>query len=560
MGPYQNFMKYDPVHRLVLFGGGEGDNHVYKLDVAGQVTALRDAPIGVGILDTVITNDPVTGNYLVFGIANDFYVYDVTTDTWTLQSGGTTPPIFNPPVYSDSPVHGIVVAPVSTYGINIFAKCYVDDCHTYLYKHASWDTTPPVISAVSAANVTASGATVTWNTNEAADSQMDYGITTAYGQTTALNPTLLTAHSVALSGLSANTTYHFLAKSRDLAGNLATSGDATFTTAAPDAIPPSAPAGLTATPVSSSQIDLTWTAATDNIGILGYQVERCLGTGCTTFVQVGTPAGTVYSDTGLASSTSYSYRVRAMDVSGNLGGYSNVANATTPIPPPMTGLVAAYSFNEGSGTTVADASGNGNAGTVAVATWTTSGKYGTTLTFNGGSARVTIPDSASLHLTTGMTLEAWVYPTATPSGWRDLIYKQNDIFQLEASSTIASAPTGGGTFGDGWKGLTGPSPLPVNTWSHVAVTYDGSNLTLWVNGVTVATQVQAFPLITSTLPLQIGGDSIYGQGFAGRIDEVRVYNRALGSGEIQADMIAPVVGPNSRPTAPGSSLARTASI
>jgi hypothetical protein len=69
-------------------------------------------------------------------------------------------------------------------------------------------------------------------------------------------------------------------------------------------------------------------------------------------------------------------------------------------------LVAAYSFNEGSGTNVTDASGNGNNGTIANAAWTTSGKYGNALVFNGSNALVTIADAASLHFTTAMPLEA----------------------------------------------------------------------------------------------------------------------------------------------------------
>ena len=69
-----------------------------------------------------------------------------------------------------------------------------------------------------------------------------------------------------------------------------------------------------------------------------------------------------------------------------------------------SGLVAAYGFDEGSGTTVTDASGNGNNGTITGATWATAGKYGKALSFNGSSALVTIPDAASLHLSTGMTL------------------------------------------------------------------------------------------------------------------------------------------------------------
>src|SRR5262245_35062802 len=62
------------------------------------------------------------------------------------------------------------------------------------------------------------------------------------------------------------------------------------------------------------------------------------------------------------------------------------------------GLVAAYSFNEGSGAAVADASGNGNNGTVANATWTAAGQYGGALSFNGANALVTVADAASLHL------------------------------------------------------------------------------------------------------------------------------------------------------------------
>jgi hypothetical protein len=92
---------------------------------------------------------------------------------------------------------------------------------------------------------------------------------------------------------------------------------------------PTAPASLTATAVNSSQINLSWTASTDNVGITGYLVERCSGAGCTGFAQIGTPTSTTFSDTGLTASTSYSYRVRAMDAAGNLSAYSPTATATT---------------------------------------------------------------------------------------------------------------------------------------------------------------------------------------------------------------------------------------
>ncbi|MFZ5875666.1 MAG: fibronectin type III domain-containing protein, partial [Nitrospirota bacterium] len=93
------------------------------------------------------------------------------------------------------------------------------------------DTTPPVISAVAASDVTSTGATVTWTTNEPSESQVEYGTTTAHGSTTPLNITLVTNHSMTLSGLSPSTTYHFRVTSPDAAGNIGTSADFTFTTA-----------------------------------------------------------------------------------------------------------------------------------------------------------------------------------------------------------------------------------------------------------------------------------------------------------------------------------------
>src|ERR1700730_14379896 len=68
-----------------------------------------------------------------------------------------------------------------------------------------------------------------------------------------------------------------------------------------------------------------------------------------------------------------------------------------------TGLVAAYTFDQGSGSILPDASGNGNNGAVSSGTWTTTGKHGGALRFNGSNSFVTVKDSPTLHLTTGMT-------------------------------------------------------------------------------------------------------------------------------------------------------------
>jgi len=107
---------------------------------------------------------------------------------------------------------------------------------------APGDTTPPALSAVGVSQVTSGSASLTWTSSEASDSQIEYGPTTAYGSVTALDSGLVLSHAQTASGLAAGTLYHCRARSRDAAGNLAVSGDSTFTTAAPTA-PASGPVG-----------------------------------------------------------------------------------------------------------------------------------------------------------------------------------------------------------------------------------------------------------------------------------------------------------------------------
>jgi outer membrane protein assembly factor BamB len=313
--------------------------------------------------------------------------------------------------------------------------------------------------------------------------------------------------------------------------------------------------------VSASEVDLSWGASTDNVGVTGYMVERCSGTGCTNFAQIGTTTGTgtTYKDTTTVASTTYVYRVRATDAAGNLSTYSNTASATTPAGP--SGLVAAYAFNEGSGTTVTDASGNGHNGTISNATWAATGKYGKALQFNGGNALVSVPNAASLQLSTGMTLEAWVNPSTVNASWQDVIYKGNDNYYLEATSTNASKPDAGLIAGGSYADAYGTAALAANTWSYLTETYDGSTLKLYVNGTLVTSVAHTGAIASSTNALQIGGDTLYSQYFAGLIDEVRIYNVALTTGQIQSDMTTPIGGSSDTtpPTQPGTLTANPVS-
>jgi beta-lactamase superfamily II metal-dependent hydrolase len=113
-----------------------------------------------------------------------------------------------------------------------YTVTYGTTTNTYPGDGGAPDITPPVISAVTATSITSSSATITWTTDEASNSVVEYGLTTAYGSTVT-NSTMVTSHSVSLSGLSASTLYHYRVKSTDAANNAATSTNYTFTTLAP---------------------------------------------------------------------------------------------------------------------------------------------------------------------------------------------------------------------------------------------------------------------------------------------------------------------------------------
>src|SRR6185437_15295590 len=133
------------------------------------------------------------------------------------------------------------------------------------------------------------------------------------------------------TGLGLGMTYSYRLRAKDAAGDLSGYSNvaSATTTNTVDTTPPTAPSNLVATGSSPSQIGLTWTAATDDVGVTSYLVERCAGAGCSSFTQLGTSPGATFTDTGLTMGTSYSYRVRASDGAGNLGPYSNVATGMT---------------------------------------------------------------------------------------------------------------------------------------------------------------------------------------------------------------------------------------
>jgi LPXTG-motif cell wall-anchored protein len=129
-----------------------------------------------------------------------------------------------------------------------------------------------------------------------------------------------------LSGLSPGTTYNLTVRATDMAGNLSSPSNTVSATtlSATDTTPPSTPANLSAVPISSSQINLSWNASTDNVGVTGYKIYDA-----DTNAEIATTASTSYSHTGLSSGTTHNYYIKAFDAVGNISSSSNIALATT---------------------------------------------------------------------------------------------------------------------------------------------------------------------------------------------------------------------------------------
>ena len=200
-----------------------------------------------------------------------------------------------------------------------------------------------------------------------------------------------------------------------------------------------------------------------------------------------------------------------------------------------TGLVAAYSFNEGTGASATDVSGNGHPGTIAGASWTNDGRYGGALSFDGTDDRVDLGSLGTFYQS-GFTLEAWVRKTSDT---------KKDV-------TVLGTWTGGGagpmvwvdhlegryrlTAGQGLENYLDSGETPVaGTWQHLAATFDGTVARFYVDGAEVADRTVSGGFGGSNT-WQVGAyDSTPTGFFDGVIDEIRIYSRALSEAEIVAD-------------------------
>jgi hypothetical protein len=133
IGPYSNFIEYNPVHKVVIFGGG-GTSDLYKLDASGKITKMKNAPVNLGIQRSLVSVDPVSGKYLILSDTGRFYEYDLLADSWRTLN---LPPFWGSGFVGNGSIDGVVEAPVNTYGVVMFVHYKYNQSKVYLYKHAA---------------------------------------------------------------------------------------------------------------------------------------------------------------------------------------------------------------------------------------------------------------------------------------------------------------------------------------------------------------------------------------------------------------------------------------
>lgn len=347
-----------------------------------------------------------------------------------------------------------------------------------------------------------------------------------------------------ITGLNPNTTYYFRVRAYNSAGS-AQGNQLSFTTQAQPVNPPATP-GLVSPSNGATGIALPvqflWRRV-DSVTVYKFQLST--NSSFSTFVvNDSSLTDTTTSASSLSSGTTYYWRVAAKNNAGS-SAFSATRSFTTMAQ--IAGLVAAYSFNEGSGTVLTDASGNGLNGQIQGATWSPNGRYGGALFFNGTSSYVDLGNPAALQMTGSMTIEAWINAAANPPDDGQIVAKSDNSTGWQFKT---SPDTGPQTFGAAVSSGSGrvqrysSATRSLNTWYHVASVYNTSTQTLstYVNGVlNNGTLVGSVPSsqLNANVNANIGRRS-GGYYFNGLIDEVRIYNRALSQAEIQSDMNTPI--------------------
>src|SRR3989339_351898 len=356
------------------------------------------------------------------------------------------------------------------------------------------------------------------------------------------------SETMTINSLTENTQYYFAIKAADEAGNQSSISNIVngVTLIQPaDTIAPDQINNLSAGSATQTAITLSWTAVGDDgttstatsydIRYSNTQITDA-NWGSATPV-TGEPAPKVNGGAetmvinGLTENTQYYFAIKAGDEIPNWSPISNIASARTLS---QAGTVAEWHFDEGTGNSASDSSGNNNTGTLNGSPTWVDGKISKALSFDGTNTYVSVNDSDNLDLTSGISIEAWVKTdvvtadTSLPETGRVVdkgvyILGARDKALFKLNIEVA----GNKSVEKAW------TSADINVWHHLVGTYDGATMKLYQDGVKVAETAVTGNIVTNTSALIIGRQNPTGGArFDGIIDEVKIYNRALTDAEV----------------------------
>ncbi len=393
----------------------------------------------------------------------------------------------------------------------------------------------PTISGVTPGQINATGATISWTTDQASDSQVDFGTSTSYGTSSAVNTNMVASHSVSLSGLSSGTLYHYRVKSRNDSGNLATSGDFTFTTASgSDTTPPTV---SVTSPVSGATISGTVAVAataSDNIAVVGVQFQvDTVSIGS----EISTAPYTLSLDTTKLSSGSHSLTAAARDAAGNHTTSAGVT-ITVSIAPVITTQPTNQSVTSGqTATFVVAATGTAplsyqwkkNGAAIAGATSSSYTTPASTSGDNGSTFQVIVSNTAGSAPSATVTLTvnaAVVAPTITAQPVNQtVIAGQTATFTVAATGTapLAYQWKKNGTNISGATASSYTTPATISTdngstfqvvVSNTAGSTPSTTVTLTVNAAAVTPTITTQPTNQTVTAGQTATFSVVATGTA----------------------------------------------
>jgi hypothetical protein len=274
------------------------------------------------------------------------------------------------------------------------------------------------------------------------------------------------------------------------------------------------------------------------------------GAAQTAITGAGLVVGTITQQANAAAAGTVLSSTPAQGTLVNVGSTVSLLVSSGPAAQIPAGLVAGFNFDADTttATTATNRVANGNGAITGAVLVPGRAGFGTALSFDGVNDIVTVADIAALDLTTGVTIEAWVNPSAL-NGWDTIALKGGNngvmsygLYAHDGAPQAGGAAVPAGYIRDGGdRRVGGVQALPIGVWSHVAMTYDSQNIRLFINGVQVASVGRNNAIQPGNGALGIGGNTVFpGEFFAGLLDDVRIYNRALSAGEITTDMNTPL--------------------